>query len=285
MTDRNEISFVRKPYSLMGIVNVTPDSFFDGSRHTSIDAAVEHALRLAEDGADIIDIGGASSRPGAAEISPQQELSRILPVVEKVVHYFKGPVSVDTTWSIVADAVIDAGASWINDISAGRLDKRMASLVAERGCTIVLMHSRGTPQTMQQYCFYNDLIEEVKNELLQAVNEFIAAGTKKEKIILDPGIGFAKTAQQNVELLLGIPELVRTEYPVLIGTSRKSFIGKITGREVGERLNGTLGSVASSFIRGARIFRVHDVKETADFLKVFSVIENNLPIDHFCKGS
>lgn len=285
MNDRNEINFTGKPYSLMGIVNVTPDSFFDGGHHASVDAAVEHALKLIEEGVDIIDIGGASSRPGAAEVSPQKELGRVLPVVEKVVQYFDGPVSVDTTWSLVAEAVIDAGASWINDISAGRFDNRLISLVAERGCTIVLMHSKGTPQTMQQCVSYSNLVTEIRDELLQSVDEFLSSGVEKKKIIIDPGIGFAKTAQQNIELLRGIPEFVNTGYPVLIGTSRKSFIGKITARDVQERLCGTLGSVASAYIRGARIFRVHDVKETADFLKVFSVIENSLPIDHFCKGS
>ncbi len=281
MTDRNEIIFTRKSFALMGIVNITPDSFYDGGCYNSIDAAVEYALKLVEQGADIIDIGGASSRPGAVQITAAEELHRILPVVEKVGKYFKGPISIDTTWSEVAEAAIDAGASWINDISAGRFDSRMASVVAQRGCTVVLMHSRGTPQTMQQHTSYKNLTMEVREELLGAVSEFTAAGVKKEKIIIDPGIGFAKTAQQNVELLQGISEFTNTGYTVLIGTSRKSFIGRITGREVEQRLWGTLGTVASAYYRGARIFRVHDVRETADFLKVFSVIENNLPIDHF----
>lgn len=265
----------------MGIVNTTPDSFYDGGRYDSVDAAVEHALKLVDHGADIIDIGGASSRPGAAQITPSEELHRVLPVVEKVVHYFKGPVSVDTTWSEVAEAVIDAGASWINDISAGCFDERLVSLVARRGCTIVLMHSRGTPQTMQQCVSYKDVTLEVKCELLEAVAKFIKAGVNKEKIVIDPGIGFAKTARQNIELLQNVSEFLSTGYKVLIGTSRKSFIGLITGKEVEQRLCGTLGTVASAFKRGVRLFRVHDVRETADFLKVFSVIENSLPIDHF----
>jgi len=281
MKDQNEINFTGKSFSLMGIVNITPDSFYDGGRHNSVDAAVEHALQLVDQGADIIDIGGASSRPGAAQITPSEELHRVLPVVEKVVHYFKGPVSVDTTWSEVAEAVIDAGASWINDISAGRYDERLISLVARRECTVVLMHSRGTPQTMQQCVSYKDVTLEVKSELLEAVTTFIKAGVKREKIVIDPGIGFAKTAQQNIRLLQNISEFLDTGYRVLIGTSRKSFIGMITGKEVEQRLCGTLGTVASAFIRGVRLFRVHDVRETADFLKVFSVIENSLPIDHF----
>ncbi|HEX3019690.1 MAG TPA: dihydropteroate synthase [Chitinispirillaceae bacterium] len=266
----------------MGIVNVTPDSFYDGGRHDCVDAAVEHALMLVEQGADIIDIGGASSRPGSVLITPAQELRRVLPVVEKLVKYFKGPISVDTPWSEVAAEVIDAGAQWINDISAGRFDKRLIPLIAGRGCTIVVMHSRGTPQSMQQCTSYKNVTPEVKDELLAAVAGFINGGVKREKIILDPGIGFAKTAQQNVELLQNLEEFTNTGYSVLIGTSRKSFIGSICGKEVNERLYGTLGTVASAFSRGVRFFRVHDIKETADFLKVFSVIENNLPIDHFC---
>jgi len=281
MKDQNEINVTGKSFSLMGIVNITPDSFYDGGRYNSVDAAVEHALKLVDQGADIIDIGGASSRPGAAQITPSEELRRVLPVVEKVVHYFKGPVSVDTTWSEVAEAVIDAGASWINDISAGRFDERLISLVARRDCTVVLMHSRGTPQTMQQCVSYKDVTLEVKSELLEAVATFISAGVKKENIVIDPGIGFAKTARQNIRLLQDLTEFLSTGYRVLIGTSRKSFIGMITGKEVEQRLCGTLGTVASAFIRGVRLFRVHDVRETADFLKVFSVIENSLPIDHF----
>jgi dihydropteroate synthase len=281
MENQNEICLTGKFFSLMGIVNITPDSFYDGGRHNSVDAAVEHALMLVDQGADIIDIGGASSRPGAAQITPSEELHRILPVVEKVVHYFKGPVSVDTTWSEVAEAVLDVGASWINDISAGRFDERMIPLVAKRGCTVVLMHSRGTPQTMQQCVSYKDVTLEVKSELMESVAGFIKAGVKKEKIVIDPGFGFAKTARQNIELLQNISEFLSTGYEVLIGTSRKSFVGMITGKEVEQRLCGTLGTVASAYKRGVRLFRVHDVRETADFLKVFSVIENSLPIDHF----
>lgn len=281
---RSEFSLSGRPFAIMGIVNTTPDSFFDGGNYVSVDAAVQHALELADEGADIIDIGGASSRPGAQEVSPQQELDRILPVVKAVARNFSGLISVDTTWASVAQAVLDAGASWINDISAGRFDKRMVSLVAEQNCTIVLMHSRGTPQTMQKLTSYNDISTEIKDEIIKYVSLFENAGVKKQKIVIDPGFGFAKTPQQNIDLLRGIPELVKTGYPVLIGTSRKSFIGKITGRDVGERLSGSLGSIASSYLRGASIFRVHDVKETLDFLKVFSVIENELPIDHFCSG-
>jgi len=281
MENQNEICFTGKSFSLMGIVNITPDSFYDGGRHNSVDAAVEHALMLVDQGADIIDIGGASSRPGAAQITPSEELHRIFPVVEKVVHYFKGPVSVDTTWSEVAEAVLDAGASWINDISAGRFDERMIPLVAKRGCTVVLMHSRGTPKTMQRCVSYKDVTLEVKSELMESVAGFIKAGVKKEKIVIDPGFGFAKTSRQNIELLQNISEFLSTGYEVLIGTSRKSFVGMITGKEVEQRLCGTLGTVASAYKRGVRLFRVHDVRETADFLKVFSVIENSLPIDHF----
>jgi len=273
--------FAGKPFVLMGIVNVTPDSFYDGGLHSSLDAAFEHACKLRDEGADIIDIGGASSRPGAQEISPEEELNRILPLLKKFIKVFNGPVSIDTTWASVAEVATDEGASWVNDISAGRFDPKMREIIAKRDVTAVLMHSRGTPGNMQQLTSYSDVVSEVKNELWSEVQKFLDAGVRAEKIVLDPGIGFAKTAEQNIALIRGLKEFEMLGYPLLIGTSRKSFIGKITGRDAFERLNGTLGSIASAFLRGARIFRVHDVKETSDFLKVLSVIENDLSVDHF----
>jgi dihydropteroate synthase len=273
MNKQNAITSTVKPFQLMGVVNITPDSFYDGGRHTSVQASVDHALRLCDEGADIIDIGGASSRPGALIVTPEEELNRIIPIVELVAKKFSGPISIDTTWSSVARAALDGGATWINDISAGRFDSQMRTLIAEKKCTVVLMHSRGTPQTMQNETHYNDLVTDVRNELLKAVSDFISAGVSRERIILDPGIGFAKTVEQNIELMQNLEAFTVLGYPLLVGTSRKSFIGQITGRNPDERLFGTLGSVASAYLRGARIFRVHDVLETADFLKVFSVIE------------
>ena len=190
-------------------------------------------------------------------------------------------MSVDTTWSQVAEAALDSGATWINDISAGRFDSRIITLAAEKGCNVVLMHSRRTPQTMHLDPDYSDVVSEVKRELLEACGRFEEAGVSKEKIIIDPGIGFAKTAEHNLVLLRELRAFREMGYPVLVGTSRKSFIGHITGREPDERLFGTLGTVASAYLRGVRIFRVHDVKETGDFLKVFTSIENSLPIGYY----
>lgn len=260
------------PCELMGIVNVTPDSFYDGGRYRDTDAAVEHGLRLAAEGADVLDIGGASSRPGAAAIGPEQEAERVVPVVRRLAREFRGPISVDTTSADVAHRALEAGASWINDISAGS-DPHMALLAAESKCTVVLMHLRGTPATMQQQTVYADVVAEVKTELMASVERFLAKGVAKERIIIDPGIGFAKTAEQNVALLAGLVSFIKTGHRVLVGTSRKSFIGRLTGRGPQERLFGTLGSVAGAFLRGARVFRVHDVAATKDFLTVLSAIE------------
>ncbi|MCU0609261.1 MAG: dihydropteroate synthase [Chitinispirillaceae bacterium] len=257
----------------MGIVNVTPDSFYDGGRHFDSGSAVEHGLRLAAEGADILDVGGASSRPGAPEVLPEDETARVIPVVKRLSSEFRGPVSVDTTSAIVARQAIDAGATWINDISAGRHDPKMAAVIAESGCTAVLMHSRGTPRTMQDLTGYDDVAADVIQELLTCVDFFIQQGVSRDRIIIDPGIGFAKTASQNVELLQRLGAFVNTGYPVLVGTSRKSFIGVLTGRDVAGRLPGSLATVVSAFFRGARIFRVHDVAATKDFLTVLSSVE------------
>lgn len=261
------------PFALMGIVNVTPDSFYDGGRLRSVDEAVAHARKLMEQGAVILDIGGASSRPGAEMVAPEVELQRVVPVIRAVATFFKGVISVDTTWSVVAAAALDAGATWVNDISAGRFDTAMVATVARSGAVVVLMHSRGTPQTMQRDPWYHDVTAEVTSELLEAVNRFTAGGVDPAKVILDPGIGFAKTTAHTIELLNRIEKLVELPYTVLLGTSRKSFIGSILQREVEHRLWGTLGSVAAAYQRGIRLFRVHDVAATRDFLRVLTAIE------------
>lgn len=263
-----------QPFALMGIVNVTPDSFYDGGRFYFTEKAIEQGVRLAEEGASILDIGGASSRPGAPEIEPEEEMKRIIPVIQRLVKKINTPISVDTTSSRVASAALDEGAAWINDISAGRNDPAMKECVARKDATIVLMHSRGTPQTMQQLVTYSDVVSDVKNDLLASAAVFCDAGVKRGKIVIDPGIGFAKTAPQNIVLLHGLRELVSTGFPVLVGTSRKSFIGYITGKPVEERLEGSLGSVAAAYVRGVRLFRVHDVAATMDFLKVLSAIHS-----------
>jgi dihydropteroate synthase len=262
-----------KPYTLMGILNVTPDSFFDGGKYFEKDHALARAVVLQNEGADCIDIGGASSRPGARTISIEEEIIRVIPVVKSIVPVFPGPISVDTTSSVVAKQALDAGATWINDIGGGRFDPEMIPLVADYRCTIVIMHSRGTPQTMQNNPHYENVVDEVAEELGRSVDAFRKGGVDDRQIILDPGIGFGKTVEHNLVLLHGIERIVALGYPVLLGTSRKSFIGTLTGREVYDRLYGTLGSIAAAFLKGVAMFRVHDVAATDDFLKVMAAIK------------
>ena len=261
-----------KLYTVMGIVNVTEDSFYDGGRYVTKEAAVERALRLVEEGADVIDIGGCSSRPGAKFLPAEEEAGRVVPVVSELAK--RGvPISVDTVWSLVAEAAVGAGAGWINDISAGRIDPKMPALAARNPrCVVVLMHSRGTPDTMQNAPSYGDVAGEVVSELSGSIETFLRAGVSGDKIIVDPGFGFAKDVNHNVDLLRRLDKVVDMGYPVLAGLSRKSFIGAITGRNVEERLPGTLAATAIAFRNGAKIFRVHDVKETVDFLKVLAAV-------------
>jgi dihydropteroate synthase len=275
MHNRSAITKVlnRRSCGVMGIVNVTPDSFYDGGRFASVGQAVEHGLRLAAEGADILDIGGASSRPGAADVPPEEETARVVPVIRRLARECRALLSVDTTRAAVAQRALEAGAAWVNDISAGKNDPVMVRLAAESGCTMVLMHMRGTPATMQTLCRYRNVVNEVKRELLASVRTFVRAGVRRDRIVIDPGIGFAKTAEQNVALLRRLDVFVRTGYPVLVGTSRKSFVGRITGQEAEQRLWGTLGSVGAAFARGVRLYRVHDVAATRDFLKVLCAIE------------
>jgi len=263
-----------KPYIVMGIVNVTDDSFYDGGRYVTTEAAVEHALRLVGDGADVIDIGGCSSRPGAKFLPPDAEVARVAPVVSELVKRGPGvPISIDTVWSSVAGAAINAGAIWINDIAAGRIDPKMPQVVASNPqCAVVLMHSRGTPDTMQESPSYADVANEVVSELSCSIDMFLRSGVSKDKIIVDPGFGFAKDTGHNIALLRGLDKLVSMGYPLLAGLSRKSFIGAITGKAVEDRLAGTLAATAIAYKHGAKIFRVHDVKETVDFLKVLTAI-------------
>jgi len=261
-----------KPFAVMGIVNVTPDSFYDGGRHASCEAAVAHGLRLAAEGADILDIGGESTRPGARPVGEDEECVRVLPVIAALARESGVPISVDTTKAAVARRALDAGAAWINDVSAGRFDPGMPRLAAERACPVILMHSRETPATMQARPRYGDVVAEVKRELLAFVETFSAAGVARENVILDPGIGFAKRIEDNLALLRHIGALASLGFPVCVGASRKSFVGLITGRDKEERLWGSLAAAAAAREGGARIFRVHDVKETLDVLKVIDAI-------------
>jgi dihydropteroate synthase len=252
---------------IMGVVNVTPDSFSDGGRFLDADAAVEHGARLASEGAAILDVGGESTRPGADPVSEEEELRRVVPVVERLAGGSR--VSIDTTKVAVARAALEAGATLVHDVSALRFDPAMAALVAETGAGCCLMHMLGEPRTMQEAPRYDDVVSEVKAFLEERLAFAVAAGIDEERVWLDPGIGFGKTVEHNLELLRRLDEIVAIGRPVVVGTSRKSFLGKLAGgRDEGERLPGTIATNVLALERGASVFRVHDVAENADALKV-----------------
>ena len=244
---------------LMGIVNATPDSFSDGGRFVDADAAVAHALRLAEEGADLVDVGGESTRPGAPPVPEAEELRRVVPIVERLrARGFSLPISVDTAKGGVARAGLAAGADLVNDVS-GLADPDLGRAVAAAGAPIVLMHMRGTPADMQTRSEYGDVAAEVTAELEVALARAAAAGIARERTIVDPGIGFAKTAEQSVELIARVGELRSLGRPLLVGPSRKSFIGMLTGAPVAERMPGTIAAVTACVLAGVEILRVHDV--------------------------
>jgi dihydropteroate synthase len=256
-------------YTIMGVVNVTPDSFSDGGAFDDDVSAIAHARRLVSEGAAIIDVGGESTRPGAAPVPAEQELERVMPVVEGVAALnLPAQISIDTMKLEVAQAALDAGASYVNDVTAFRHDPRLAGLVADRGADCCLMHMLGEPRTMQQDPRYDDVVDDVKAFLEQRMKAAVEAGVKEERIQLDPGIGFGKTLEHNLELLRRLDELVALGRPIVIGTSRKSFLGRLTGRDVTERVHATVATSVIAYERGARVFRVHDVAATADALAV-----------------
>lgn len=243
---------------LMGVVNVTPDSFSDGGTHLTADEAVAHALQLARDGADILDIGGESSRPGSDPVPVEEELRRVIPVIRRLARETDAAISIDTMKSDVARAAVEAGATMVNDISAGTFDSAMVPFVARAGVAFVAMHMRGTPKTMQEAPAYNDVVLEVTQFLIDR-----ALTAKREgvtQVLIDPGLGFGKTVEHNIRLIRELPVLLSMGYPVLVGPSRKSFIGTILGLPVDERLEGTAAAVAACVFAGAQIVRVHDVK-------------------------
>ena len=258
---------------LMGVVNVTPDSFSDAGRHLDHDAAVEHGRRLVADGATIVDVGGESTRPGAEPVSAQEEIERTIPVVERLAAgRDTGPagvrVSIDTTKADVAAAALSAGARIVNDVSALRFAPEIAGLVAGAGATCVLMHMRGDPQTMQDDPRYDDVVSEVKRHLEERLAFAVDEGVPEGHVWLDPGIGFGKTVDHNLALLSRLDELVAIGRPLVIGTSRKSLLGRLTGRHTDSRLPGTIATNVLALAAGAHVFRVHDVAEVADALTV-----------------
>jgi dihydropteroate synthase len=244
---------------IMGIVNATPDSFSDGGRFLDADAAVAQALRLADEGADLVDVGGESTRPGAPSVSVDEELRRVVPVVERLrARGFPLPISVDTVKPAVARAALAAGADVVNDVS-GLADPGLSAAIAASGAAAVLMHTRGTPADMQSRAVYGDVVLEVGRELEAVLARADAAGIPRERIILDPGIGFAKTAEHSVTLLARVSALRSLGRPLLVGPSRKSFIGNLTGAGVEDRLPGTLAAVTVCVLAGVELLRVHDV--------------------------
>jgi len=252
---------------VMGILNVTPDSFHDGGRFAASDQAIDEALRMESDGADIIDLGGESSRPGAEPVGVSEEMERVIPVLEGIRRRSDIPISIDTTKARVAQEALGAGASIVNDISALRADPEMACVVAEAGCCVILMHMLGTPETMQANPTYEDVVEEVATFLRERVAVATEAGIRRERIWVDPGIGFGKRLEHNLQLLQGIDRLAAIGMPILVGLSRKSFLGQILDAPSADRLEGTISANAVAIARGAGIIRVHDVKEgrrTAD---------------------
>ena len=245
---------------IMGILNVTPDSFSDGGIFFSTEKAVERGVQMAEEGADMIDVGGESTRPGSVAVPVHVELKRVIPVIKGLVKKVKIPVSIDTKKSRVAKEAVDAGAEIINDVSALNADKKMAGMAAQTKAALVLMHMRGNPASMQDGNLrYDDLMGEITNYLNGSIHKAMQAGVKKESMVVDPGIGFGKTFTDNYKIICNLAELKILGLPILIGPSRKSFIGKITGDEPSERIAGTAASVAAAIMKGCHIVRVHDV--------------------------
>lgn len=261
---------------LMGVLNVTPDSFSDGGEFDSLSTALAQAQRLVEAGADIIDIGGQSTRPGAEQVSLEEELNRVVPVIEALRSVLNVPISVDTTRASVAQKAVEAGADIVNDISGGTFDLDMFPVVAKLGVPIVLMHIRGTPQTMQQLTDYQDLIAEIYQFLARQIAAAVAVGIERSRIIIDPGIGFAKTFEQNLEILGQLPKFHSLDVPILVGPSRKSFIGRILNQAAPKgRVWGNAATCCAAIAGSADILRVHDVLEMRDVCLVADAIWRN----------
>lgn len=258
--------------NVMGIVNVTPDSFSDGGDFSNTDKAVQHALKLVEEGADVLDIGGESTRPNAVPVALQEELDRVIPVIEKLVASGIGiPVSIDTYKTQVMQAALRAGASIVNDVRALQEDGAL-TVVANNNAGVCLMHMQGMPQTMQVNPTYTDVVAEVIDFLVSRANASINAGIQKDRIMLDPGFGFGKTREHNITLVKQLEQLTMLGYPLLVGLSRKSVLGQVTGNDVDARLYASIAAAVVSSMRGAKIVRVHDVKATVEAMKVVTAI-------------
>lgn len=261
----------KEKFLVMGVLNITEDSFYDGGRYLSVEKAVEHAFKMKEEGANIIDIGAESARPFSDGVETEVEKKRISTILNELKKSnFDLPISIDTRKSEAAECAIDLGAEIINDISGGKDDPEILNVVAKYKKYIILMHIKGTPKNMQVNPVYEDVVKEVKSSLQKSVEKAIESGIEKEKIIIDPGIGFGKNTQDNLKLIKNIDKFVSTKYPVLLGVSRKSLIGNITNAKVEERLPGTLAFNVYAFLKGVKIFRVHDVKENLQSLKCIS---------------
>lgn len=265
--------FLKKTY-IMGILNVTPDSFFDGGKYNNTEKAIAQGLKLIEQGADIIDIGGESTRPGALPVKLDEELKRVIPVIEGIVKRVRIPISIDTYKAKVAEEAINAGASIINDISGLRFDPEMPHIAAKYKTPVIIMHIKGTPQDMQRNPCYNALIPEIIEYLRSSIIMAKEAGIQEDKIILDPGIGFGKLPEHNLQIIKNLKDFVLLGKPILVGVSRKSFIGKILNdAPPEERLEGTAAAVAVSIINGANIVRVHDVDYISKITRVVDAIK------------
>jgi len=264
-----------RPALVMGIVNVTPDSFSDGGRFLNPEAAVAHALQLVEQGAEIVDVGGESTRPGAVPVAEPEELRRVLPVIEQLAGRIKVPISIDTAKPGVARAALAAGASIVNDVAASREDGALWRLVAETRAGYVCMHAQGTPRTMQAAPAYADVVREVREFFSERIWRLSDCGVSRNQIILDPGIGFGKTVEHNLQLLGAARAFTGLERPLLLGVSRKSFIGKLLGAELSARLPGALACACLAVAAGVQIIRAHDVAETVQAIRMTEAILAN----------
>ena len=271
---RHRFDLSKKPL-VMGVLNVTPDSFADGGKYFDIQLACSKALKIEKEGADILDIGGESTRPGSFPVSVDEEISRVIPVIKRLKNKLKIPISVDTSKYEVARQSLKEGACIVNDVSGLHGDRRLAGLCAEYSAAIIIMHMKGRPRTMQKRPFYDNLLKEIREYLKEGIATALSAGIRKESIVIDPGVGFGKTVKHNLSVIKNIDYFKQTGYPLLIGISRKSFLGHITGLDTRERLIPTIAANALAVYCGANIIRVHDVKESIAALKIAHSIKGS----------